>query len=355
MTPLETALIERISRTGPLTTGEFMAECLMHPAHGYYTTRDPLGAAGDFITAPEISQMFGEMLGLFLAQCWLDRGRPDTFRLVELGPGRGTLMADILRAAGRVPGFSDAADLHLVEGSPTLRGIQTDRLSGLATPTHHDSIATVPDGSLFLVANEFFDALPTRQFLRDGPAWRERLVGVGDGQLAFGLSDSTRPPFLEHRLADTSAGDLVEHAPAAAAMAGDIGRRIADAGGVALIIDYGDWRSLGDTLQAVRRHERVPPLTAPGEVDLTCHVEFETLAMAAAPAAHSTMVAQGTFLERLGITARANALAARADAETAETVAAQHRRLTHPGEMGTLFKAMALYRPTDPTPPGFDE
>ena len=330
-----------------------MAECLMHPKHGYYATRDPFGAEGDFVTAPEISQMFGELIGLFLAQCWLDRDRPAQFRLVELGPGRGTLMADLLRAARQVTGFAAAADLHLVEGSATLRALQAERLADLARPAHHDSLATVPDGPLFLVANEFFDALPTRQFLRDGAAWRERLVGIEDGALTFGLSDPTRPSFLDHRLDDTVDGDLVEHAPAAAALAADIGARVAAAGGVALIVDYGGWRALGDTLQAVRRHERVPPLTTPGDVDLTCHVEFETLAKAAAPAAHTGMTAQGVFLERLGITARANALAARSSGDTAEAIAAAHRRLTHPREMGTLFQTMALYRPTDPPPPGF--
>ena len=183
-------------------------------------------------------------------------------------------------------------------------------------------------------------------------AWRERLIGVADGALTFGLSDPTRPGFLDHRMDDTEDGDLVEHAPAAAALAADIGSRIASESGVALIVDYGSWRALGDTFQAVRRHERVPPLTAPGDVDLTCHVEFETLARAARPALHTAMVPQGVFLERLGITARANALATRSSGDTPEAIATAHRRLTHPQEMGTLFQTMALYNPTDPPPPG---
>ncbi len=351
MTGLARHLIARIEGSGPITIGEFMAESLGHPEHGDYATRDPLGAAGDFVTAPEVSQMFGELIGLWLAQCWLDRGAPDPFRLVELGPGRGTLLADPIRAATTVPGFGDAADIHLVETSPVLRKLQSAAVP--APAAHHDTLATVPGGPLFLIANEFFDALPVRQFQREGPAWREIVVGATDGALALGLADPTAPDFLAERLKDTSDGDIVEHSETTVAIAGDIGRRLADHGGVALIVDYGDWHSLGATLQAVKQHEPVDPLSGPGTADLTCHVDFETIAHAAGPARFSRLTPQGVFLERLGITERANALATGRGADTFASVSAAHRRLTHPDEMGTLFKAMALYRQNDPLPPGF--
>ncbi len=344
-------LAARIRATGPITIAEYMAECLLHPRHGYYATRDPLGQAGDFTTAPEISQMFGELVGLALAQAWLDRGAPSPFRLVELGPGRGTLMADLLRATAKVPGFHDAADLHLVEASPVLRLRQTETI---ARPlTHHDALSGVPDGPLFLIANEFFDALPVRQFQRDGDAWRERVVGLQGDTLTPGLGDPTAPAFLTHRLADTRPGDIVEHCPAARITAAEIGRRVASDGGVALIVDYGDWRSLGDTLQALRAHDSVSPFDDPGSADLTAHVDFEALATAADPAAATRLTPQGVFLERLGITPRAQALAASLSGERLPSHVAAHRRLTHPDEMGTLFKAMAIIERDSPLPPGF--
>ena len=352
MTELADLLVARIQQSSPLTVADYMAECLMHPKHGYYATRDPFGATGDFTTAPEISQMFGEVIGLCLAQTWLDHGAPKPFNLVELGPGRGTLMSDVLRATSAVPGFSDTANVHLVEASPTLRACQSDTVT--APITHHDSLASVPDGPLFLIANEFFDAMPTRQFLRDGDRWRERVIGVQEGALVFGLSDPTSPAFLAERIGDTKDGDIVEHAPATQAIVQEIGHRIDTDGGMALIIDYGDWRSLGDTLQAVSNHESVSPLAAPGDADLTTHVDFEAIAHAAAPANHSRLTPQGVFLERLGITQRAQNLAKSLQADTLESHIKAHRRLTHPEEMGTLFKAMALYKNTDTPPPGFE-
>lgn len=352
MTPLETRLIARIAAAGPMTIAEYMAECLGDAEHGYYVTRDPLGQLGDFTTAPEISQMFGELLGLCLAQAWMDQGAPSLFILSELGPGRGTLMADLLRATRAVPGFHDALSLHLVEGSPTLRKVQAQTV---AHPLkHHDNVGTLPDGPLFLIANEFFDALPVRQFQRDGAIWRERVIGLEDGALAIGLSDPMPPEHLADRLGDTEDGQIVETAPGAVAIAATLGTRIADQGGTALIIDYGDWRSRGDTFQAIRRHEKVSPLSRPGEADLTAHVDFEALAEAARPAAASTLTPQGVLLERLGITPRANALAKKLSGPPLSSHIAAHRRLTHPDEMGTLFKAIALYQPGTPCPPGFD-
>ncbi len=353
MSPLESFIAAQIKATGPISLAEYMTLCLQHPEHGYYTTRDPLGAAGDFTTAPEISQMFGELLGLSLAQAWLDAGAPAPFTLAELGPGRGTLMADILRATRGVTGFHDAAELVLVETSPTLRTRQKQALNGFA-PTWHNQL-TLKEQPLFLVANEFFDALPSRQFIRDGAAWRERVVGLEDNKLAFGLTDVSDYGFLEHRLADTQQGDIVEHSAPSQAIAAQIGHHIAAHGGAALIVDYGDWRSKGDTFQALRAHEKVGPLTGPGTADLTAHVDFEALALAASPAAASQLTPQGVYLERLGVTQRAQALASRLSGETLEEHIAAHRRLTHPEEMGTLFKVMALFKRGTLPPAGLQD
>lgn len=349
---LGAALRARIAEAGPITLAEFMAECLLHPTWGYYTTRDPLGAAGDFITAPEISQMFGELVGLALAQAWMDQGAPGAFTLAELGPGRGTLMADILRATKVVPGFHAALRLHLVEASPALREKQRTALAGY-TVAHHDGAETLPEAPLFLVANEFFDALPIRQFIRTGAAWRERLVGLDGGALAFGLGAPDVPPELARR-DDVAEGGLVEICPAAPAIMGEIIRRIATHGGTALIVDYGGWRSLGDTLQALKAHAPVDPLATPGEADLTAHVDFEALAHAAPELAPSRLTPQGVFLERLGITARAEALARRLSGPALDTHIAAHRRLTHPDEMGTLFKVLALVPRGAPMLPGLE-
>ncbi|MBE1296617.1 MAG: class I SAM-dependent methyltransferase [Rhodobacteraceae bacterium] len=346
-------LIARIDIDGPLSLADYMAECLLNPKYGYYSTRDPLGASGDFITAPEISQMFGELIGLCLAQTWLDQGCPAPFTLAELGPGRGTLMADLLRATRAVPGFHDALDLHLVEASPALRQLQSDTLKDYA-PNWHDGIETLPQQPLFAVANEFFDALPVRQFLRDGIGWRERRVGLSDGALSFGLGPIVEQSALSHRIEDTQDGDLVELCEAAAPITGAISERIAAHGGTALIIDYGDWRSLGDTLQALRNHAPCDPLEASGMSDLTTHVDFETLCVAAESAgcAFSRLTPQGVFLERLGITDRARALAAALQGDALKNLIAAHRRLTHPEEMGNLFKVLGLYPATATPPPG---
>ncbi|UXX82149.1 class I SAM-dependent methyltransferase [Roseovarius pelagicus] len=349
MTPLYRHLIAQIAETGPIPLADYMQTCLMHPDHGYYATRDPLGAAGDFITAPEISQMFGELLGLSIAQTWLDQGAPSAFALTELGPGRGTLMADMLRAAAKVPGFTAAAQVHLVEASPTLRAVQHETLQGTSVDWH-DRLEDVPDLPIFLVANEFFDALPIRQMQRDGSGWRECCVGQQNGTLTFGLGACLPVPALEHRLADTNDGDIVELCPLGTSIANQIGHRIATHGGAALIVDYGDWHTLGDTFQALSGHAPTDPLAAPGNADLTAHVDFEALAQSAAPAAHSRLIPQGVFLERLGITPRAQTLANGMRGAALEAHIAAHRRLTHPEEMGTLFKVMALY-PKDATPP----
>lgn len=353
MTALAERLKARIAATGPMTLAEYMSDCLLDPRHGYYATRDPLGAGGDFTTAPEISQMFGELIGLCLAQNWLDQGAPTPFTLAEPGPGRGTLMADIWRATRGVPGFHRAARLHLIEASPVLRAAQRKALPGLPV-TWHDMADTLPDTPLWLVANEFFDALPIRQFQRAGGQWRERVVGLREGALAMGLSDPAPRPGLAHRLADTGPGDIVEICPAAAPVMAAIATRIATYGGAALIIDYGGWRSLGDTFQALRGHAYADPLADPGAADLTAHVDFEALARAAPGLHHSALTPQGTLLRRLGIDARAARLAQDLRGAALETHRAAHHRLTDAAEMGTLFKALALVAPGAPLPPGFD-
>lgn len=351
MTPLGKLLTTRIAATGPITLADYMAEALMHPVHGYYTTRPAFGVAGDFITAPDISQMFGELIGLALAQAWIDQGRPGRIILCELGPGRGTLMADALRATSGVQGFHAAASVHLIEGSARLRAEQAARVP---YAHWHDGIDTVPAGPLFLIANEFLDALPIRQFQRDGAGWREVMVGLTDGHLSFGLSAAAPLEALSHRLDDTDQGDVVEICPALPPLVGTIGQRIADHGGAAILIDYGDWRSLGDTVQALSDHQPVHPLLEPGTADITAHVDFEQVALAAAPARHSRLTTQGVFLERLGITARAQALAGKLTGAAREQHIAAHRRLTHPTQMGHLFKGMGLWPNGAPPVPGFE-
>lgn len=356
MTPLAALLARRIALQGPMALSDYMAECLLNPDHGYYATRDPFGQAGDFVTAPEISQMFGEMLGLCLAQSWLDQGRPARFTLAELGPGRGTLMADILRAIRAVPGMAEAAQVHLVEASTSLRRVQAGRLATYEV-TWHDTVECLPEAPLFLVANEFFDALPIRQFERRGAAWAERQVGLGaDGALVPGLSPAAPLAALAHRLGDTREGDIVETCPAAPPIAAAIAGRIARCGGVVLVIDYGGWHSLGDTFQALRAHQSEDPFAHPGEADLTAHVDFEPIASAArtAGAAASALTPQGVLLERLGIAARAQTLARGLSGAALESHIAAHRRLTHPAEMGSLFQTLAIYPASAALPPGFD-
>ncbi|RWR11057.1 class I SAM-dependent methyltransferase [Paenirhodobacter populi] len=355
MTALGDILARRIALEGPMRLDHYMAECLLHPDHGYYATRDPFGRAGDFITAPEISQMFGEMLGLCLAQVWLDQGRPAPFALAECGPGRGTLMADMLRAMRAVPGMTGAAQVHLVEASPTLRAVQRDRLRGHDV-SWHDTVETLPEMPLFLVANEFFDALPIRQLERRGAMWAERQVGLAGDRLAPGLAPPVPFAPLQERLNDTREGDIVETCPAAEPIVTAIAGRIARHGGAAIFVDYGDWRSLGDTFQALKDHRPCDPFAAPGEADLTAHVAFEPLARAARAqgAAVSALVPQGVLLERLGITARAQALAQGLAGAALENHVAAHRRLTHPAEMGQLFRTLAIHPRQAPLPPGFD-
>ena len=367
MASLTEHLVERIRRDGPITVAEYMAEALGHPEHGYYMKQDPFGAGGDFITAPEISQMFGELIGLWCAVVWQAMGAPAPVNLVELGPGRGTLMADVLRAGGGAPGFVDAVSLHLVETSPVLKALQAEALdpAGLKPaslkPTWHDSLDGVPDGPTILIANEFFDALPVRQFIRGADGWSERTVEVDDAQngegpgFQLGLSlPMAVAPLVPAELAEAPLGGVFEACPPATDMVHAIGQRVVRFGGAALIFDYGPFDSaLGETLQAVKGHAFHDLLTDPGDADLTAHVDFGALARAAADAGAEVLgpVPQGAFLERLGLGARAEALLADATPEQAEDIRAALRRLTDADAMGLLFKVLAVTAPGLGVPP----
>ena len=339
-----------------MTVAEFMLACLHDPQHGYYATRPALGSAGDFITAPLVSQMFGELAGAWLATMWLQMGSPAPVRLVELGPGDGTLMADALRSVCAVPGLIAAIEVWLVEPSRPLRTLQAERL-GDAAPRFADRLADVPDGApLLLVANEVFDCLPVRQFVRTAGEWAERRIGLDPaGALVFGLAP---PPAGAEREAppDAPAGAVVERSPAQTALAAEIGERIVRDGGAALIFDYGPAEpGFGDTLQALAGHGKVDVLATAGEADLTAHVDFAALAAAArgTGARTSPVTTQGAFLRSLGVEARAERLA-RSRPDLAPTIARQLARLTAPDQMGSLFKVLSVHAP-GLDPPGFAE
>ncbi len=350
MTRLGKRLIAQIERSGPMPVADYMTQCLLDPQHGYYTNVQPFGARGDFVTAPDVSQMFGELLGLCLAQSWIDQGSPNPFILAELGPGRGTLMSDLLRAAALVPGFSAAAEIWLVEASAPLRSVQLEALAGYKV-NWAETVNGIPDGPLFLIANEFFDCLPIRQYRRTGKGWQEQMVGAVDGELGFVLGSALPEQAVPDWAADLAEGSLIETSAASVAIAEDIARRIAEHGGTAIIIDYGDWNAAGDTLQAVKAHRKIGPLDKPGQSDLTAHVNFAELAQAAQPhVSVSPIVPQGELLQRLGIRQRAEALSRHCDPQALKAHDAAFRRLTHPEEMGQLFKVIAFY-PKDAAPP----
>ncbi|WP_262272593.1 class I SAM-dependent methyltransferase [Microvirga yunnanensis] len=340
MSPLRDRLRETIALEGPITVERYMSLCLGH----YYATRDPLGAAGDFTTAPEISQMFGELIGLWMLEVWNGMGRPAACRLVELGPGRGTLMADLLRATRLLPDFKAAATVHLVETSPSLRGRQQAALasSGFSV-AWHDRVEDVPPGPTLLVANEFFDALPVRQFVATERGWCERLVGLDGERLIFGLRPEPEPALGK----PLKPGDILEWPGASIDVMGELARRLERGPGAALIVDYGYWGpAFGDTLQALRKHKPVDPLEDPGEADLTTHVDFHRLAQAAVAGkarAHGPGT-QGGFLRSLGIEARAATLKARATPAQAADIDRALARLTEQGPtaMGDLFKVLAV-------------
>jgi NADH dehydrogenase [ubiquinone] 1 alpha subcomplex assembly factor 7 len=356
-------IARRIALTGPMPVADFMAEALGHPRLGYYRRALPIGLAGDFTTAPEISQMFGELVGAWLAERWQAIGSPGRVRLVELGPGRGTLMADALRATRAVPGFHAALDLHLVEISTPLRAAQEIAL-GRFRPHWHERIEEVPAGPTLLVANEFFDALPVRQFEKIPQGWAERMVGLAhDGETLVFARTPGPSPFARLlpaavRDGDVAPGSLAEVSPAAAALAGEIGARLVRDGGWAVVVDYGRDRSAAaPSLQGLRGHRRVDPLDRPGESDLTAHVDFAILAEAATVAGARVHgpTGQGAFLRRLGIGQRASQLKARATPEQRSAIDAASMRLIGPEQMGTLFRVLAVGDDRSAAPAGFSD
>ena len=347
MTALD-LLKRRIAASGPVTVAEFMRVALAEKGAGYYATRDPLGSAGDFVTAPEISQMFGELVGLWCVDAWEKAGAPDPFLLVELGPGRGTLMADALRAAKVRPQFLSAMRLHLVEISRPLRAEQETRLGNLH-PIWHDDLTTLPDGPAIVVANEFLDALPVHQFQMTEQGWRERAVDLSSDALAWALlPPGPQLALLQAAHRRAKPGEIAEVCPAGLSLARAIGERVTEEGIAALFVDYGPVASaVGDSLQAVKAHRFCDPLAEAGASDLTAHVDFAAIAGAAreAGARIHGAVAQAAFLETLGIRTRAALLSAKAAEADRAAIAQGMARLIDPRQMGSLFKALAIAHP----------
>jgi NADH dehydrogenase [ubiquinone] 1 alpha subcomplex assembly factor 7 len=334
-----------------------MAWCLTGRDGAYYRRGEPIGRTGDFITAPEVSQIFGELVGLWMGAAWLSMGRPKPLTVAELGPGRGTLMSDAMRALRVVPGFAETARLHLVERSTTLREAQAAALSAHA-PHWHESLEHLPDGPLIIVANEFFDALPIAQFVYGEDGWRERVVQLGgDGGPVFALGCPVEVP-AGQRLRPPEAGDILESRLSALPLLQDLGRRAGEHPVAALVIDYGYERdAYGDTFQAVRAHGYDDPLANPGEADLSAHVNFAELARMASESGLAAWgpLQQGEFLLALGLEARLQRLLSSARPEQQSSLILGARRLTDPYQMGSLFKAMAITSPGRPAPPPFTE
>jgi NADH dehydrogenase [ubiquinone] 1 alpha subcomplex assembly factor 7 len=346
VTPLAEKIAAHIRTAGPITVADYMALCLADREFGYYMRREPFGRTGDFVTAPEVSQIFGELIGLWTIAVWEMMGGPRPFVLAELGPGRGTLMADLLRTARIKPDFLAAADIHLVEISPRLREIQNATLAPSKLAVHwHNDIEDIPKGPTIFIANEFFDALPIRQFQWIEKQWTERMIGLSaGGGLAFGLAPvEQRPPGVP-----LPEGSIIEASPSGKAAMTTIADCLKRHNGAALIVDYGSAQpGTGSTLQAVRAHKYDDPLATPGEADVTAHVDFAALARAAAAAGATprALMGQGEFLIRLGLVDRANVLGRGKDKKTRDAIAAGIERLAAPKAMGTLFKVLAISAP----------
>ncbi len=351
--PLEAEIRRRIASAGPMPVAQYMSLCLTHPEHGYYVRRDPLGVAGDFTTAPEISQMFGELIGLWAASAWRQIGSPENVRLVELGPGRGSMMLDALRAVRVVPEFRRAIVVHLVEISPALEERQRQALSGVDVPAYwHTALEQVPDGPTIILANEFFDALPVHQAVMCVDGWHERVVKIDEeGEMQFSIARDPIPLFeqlLPKGMTEAQIGEIFEWRADQVAL--ELGRRVVRNNGAALVIDYGHTLSkTGDTLQAVGSHDYADPLVAPGLVDLTAHVDFFALAQAAESmgARVHGPVEQRTLLNNLGLQKRADVLRSAAPVGRIGEIDAARERLTSMERtgMGRLFKAIGLSHP----------
>lgn len=358
---LEERLLALIKARGPISIADYMEDALMHPHDGYYTSQNPIGAKGDFTTAPEISQIFGELIGLWLLQSWADMGEPKAFNLVELGPGRGVLMADILRVANLRPDFLAAAHIWLVEASGRLRHEQQRRLRAADQPVDWaDRFSDVPGGPTLVVANELLDCIPVQQFISTGHSWRERLVGLAkDGNsLSFVVGDTPPEPWVPLPDKDeTDEGAIFEYSKGAHTLIEEITQALCARTGSALFIDYGHLESgLGDTLQAVKNHKYWPVLSAPGDADITAHVDFERLAKVAFENGGAAFgpVTQGTFLDRLGLAARISRLCENKDAKIREALEAGAFRIAASSEMGEIFKVLCITSPGIPLPAGFD-
>lgn len=348
MTRLKTRIVDLIEALGPIPINEYMALCLFDPADGYYMTREPFGAAGDFITAPEISQMFGELVAVWIYQAWLASGRPLPTTIAEIGPGRGTLMKDMLRTQSRLdPDLANGAAFAMIETSPRLTDVQKQTLG--VTPFAigwHETIDTLPQQPLFIVGNELFDAVPIRQFVRAGAGWRERMVGLDDANELrfFAGAGSVDPALLPADAAEAPQGAIVEIAPARTALMAAIAERIARQGGAGLFLDYGHLQpGVGDTLQALRGHNHEDVLANPGKADLTTHVDFAALAaIVRAHGLDAHLTRQGDFLLGMGILERAGQLGADADQAARDKITEAVERLAGPQAMGDLFKVLAV-------------
>lgn len=358
--PSENEIRRRIAVAGPMPVAEYMALCLFDREHGYYTTHDPFGARGDFITAPEVSQMFGELIGIWMSAVWRQMGSPENVRLIELGPGRGTMMKDALRALKIVPDFRTAIVVHLVEASPLLQAQQEKTLEGAGVPLFwHSAVAEVPKGPAIIVANEFFDALPINQAVKTERGWHERRIEIDSSDhLSFTIAPEPIPFFqtlLPPPLRAARAGAIFEWRRDNEAI--EIGRRVANGRGAALVIDYGHTESgLGETLQAVGQHAYADPLSMPGGLDITAHVDFQALIRAVEAVGVKSFgpIEQSQFLRRLGIEQRAASLKAKAaradDIDQALARLIGHNRTA----MGELFKVVAFAHPSVGVPPGFE-
>lgn len=350
---LEDLIKTRIRKEGAMMISEYMALALAHPEYGYYVRKDPLGVKGDFTTAPEISQIFGELIGAWLVMQWIIMGKPEA-ALAEIGPGRGTLMADILRATANIKGFHQSITVHLMELSPVLRQKQWNAIAGKHPNVQwHMGFAEIPSKPLLLVANEFFDALPIRQFLHQDDGWKERRIALGKkGKLEFVLEPGTPP----YQLRDEPVSEtFYEYSDAATQLMLVMSNRIFTYGGVGLIIDYGYEGTHGNTLQSVRDHKRHNVLVEPGSADITAHVDFYNLTRAAASGGTTVHgpVTQGAFLNKLGARERATALCEKATAKQKAATLSGLKRLTAADQMGELFKALCIVHPDLPKPEGF--
>ncbi|MDN5927269.1 MAG: class I SAM-dependent methyltransferase [Hyphomicrobiales bacterium] len=351
MTPLAERITGLIEASGPIGVADYMMLCLFDPAYGYYTTREPFGVDGDFTTAPEISQMFGELVGVWIFRAWQSAGTPSPVGIAEIGPGRGTLMKDVLRTLGKLdPALVRNAQFALIETSPRLTEIQKRTLGGTDTQiTWHTGIETLRPAPLILVGNELFDALPIRQYVKTASGWRERVVGLDrDKRLAFMAGPGTPDmALLPPDAANVQDGSIIELAPARMALMETVAHRLADHGGAALFIDYGYAEpGIGNTLQAIRRHEYDDLLAHPGEADLTAHVDFSALATAARSHGLTASTAtQRDFLLGMGLIERAGALGANGDEILRDKLRSEVERLAGPsaiGGMGELFKVLEV-------------